>query len=390
MDLYTMNENFISQESIDEYVSAIWVERFWDAGDVNIVTPASSENIEKLAEGAFLGLRGSKEVMLLETQSIENNLLTVVGRTLPSFLETRFVWAKNPSSSAADSRVMDYSETEKPGQFLANLITKFAIAPASLGAAPYNAADIDYVKDAVPGLTLGEVDTTGIAERLTAPTGPLFDALKTLAEQKKVGFSLYLDFADAGSGFSLKFTTYQGKDHTSTQSVNPLVKLSPDFDSLSNLKEVRSIRDYRNVVYVYYQGIMTEHLLDPSAPEPEGFARRTLIKDAEGQPVGRTVTYDAYYRFGTKATTTIVGAPEIAAFREQNAKDAFANHNYIRAVDGETSPINEYQWGIDYGMGDIIELESLTGIISKARITEYIRSDDKNGEKEYPTIAVIS
>jgi hypothetical protein len=390
MDLYTMNENFISQESVDEYVSAIWVERFWDAGDVNIVTPASSENIEKLAEGTFLGLRGSKEVMLLETQSIENNLLTIVGRSLPSFLETRFVWAKNPASSAVDSRVMDYSETEKPGQFLANLITKFAIAPASLGASPYSQADIDFVKDAVPGLTLGAVDTTGVAVRLTAPTGPLFDALKTIAEQNKVGFSLYLDFADPGTGFSLKFKTYQGLDRTSSQSLNSKVKLSPDFDSLSNLKEIRSIKDYRNVVYVYYQGVMSEHLLDPTAPEPEGFARRTLIKDAEGQPVGRTVTYDAYYRFGTKATTTIVGAPEIAAFREQNAKDAFANHNYIRAVDGETSPVNEYKWGIDYGMGDIIELESLTGIVSKARVTEYIRSEDHNGEKEYPTISVIS
>lgn len=384
-----MNENFIMQEPVDEYVSAIWVERYWDAGDVNIVTPASTENLAKLAEGTYLGLRGSKEVMLIETVSIEDNLATIVGRALPTFLETRYVWAKNPASSAADSRVMDYSETEKPGQFLANVITKFAIAPASLGASPYDQANIDFVKDAVPGLTLGPVDTSGVAERLTVPTGPLFDALKTVAEQKKVGFSLYLDFADPDSGFSLKFTTYQGKDRTSDQSVYPLVKLSPDFDSLSNLKEIRSIRDFRNVVYVYYQGIMTEHLLDPSAPEPEGFARRVLIKDAEGQPVGRTVTYDAFYRFGTKATTTIVGAPEIAAFREQNAKDAFANHNYIRAVDGETSPINEYKWGTDYGMGDIIELESLTGTISKARVTEYIRSEDKNGEKEYPTISVI-
>jgi hypothetical protein len=41
-------------------------------------------------------------------------------------------------------------------------------------------------------------------------------------------------------------------------------------------------------------------------------------------------------------------------------------------------------------MGDIIELESLTGIVSKARVTEYIRSEDHNGEKEYPTISVIS
>src|SRR4051794_18669181 len=98
-----MNENFIMQEPVDEYVSAIWVERYWDAGDVSIVTPASPENLDKLAEGTFLGLRGSKEVMLIETVSIDDNLATIVGRTLPTFLEARYVWAKNPASTAADA-----------------------------------------------------------------------------------------------------------------------------------------------------------------------------------------------------------------------------------------------------------------------------------------------
>jgi hypothetical protein len=59
-------------------------------------------------------------------------------------------------------------------------------------------------------------------------------------------------------------------------------------------------------------------------------------------------------------------------------------------VDGETSPISEYKYGTDYKMGDILELESFTGALSKARVTEFIRSQDSNGEKAYPTISVIS
>jgi hypothetical protein len=81
---------------------------------------------------------------------------------------------------------------------------------------------------------------------------------------------------------------------------------------------------------------------------------------------------------------------DIAAFREQNAKDALANHNYIRAMDGETSLNTNHVFGVDYGLGDIIELESPSGLIQNARVTEHIRSSDKLGERDYPTISVIS
>jgi len=157
---------------------------------------------------------------------------------------------------------------------------------------------------------------------------------------------------------------------------------------LSGLKEIQSIREYKNVVYVYYQGEITKHLADPLLPEPEGLARRVMVTNAEGEPVGRKYTIAS--SGGHFYTGYTVGTLEIAAFREQHAKDALANHNYIRAIDGQTSPQNDYKYGTDYGLGDILELEGLTGTLSKARVTEYIRTQDKIGEREYPTISVVS
>ena len=63
MDIYTLNENFIAQETVDEYVSAIWTERYTDAGDFQIVAPATPSTLAKLKEGTFLALRGTKEIM---------------------------------------------------------------------------------------------------------------------------------------------------------------------------------------------------------------------------------------------------------------------------------------------------------------------------------------
>jgi hypothetical protein len=207
-----------------------------------------------------------------------------------------------------------------------------------------------------------------------------------LAKQYQVGISLYLESASPVTGYSLKFKTYQGVDRTS-DGVVPLVRLVPGLDDISDIKEIRSNAMFKNVVYVYYQGVMTKHLLNPLEPEPEGLDRRVLIVDAEGAPTA-TGTYAQNWRWGNYGVK-IVTPGDITAFREQNAKDAFANHNYIRAIDGQTSPVTDYKFGSDYGLGDLIELEGLTGAISKARITEYIRSQDNKGERSYPTISVV-
>lgn len=416
MDLYTMNENFIANSVVDEFVSVIWTERYSSAGDVQLVTAATPELREKLAEGTFLGLRGSKEVMQIKTQSVEDNTMTVVGVSLLGFLDERMAWFKNTAYSSGtdtpDKKIQDFVVTGKVGQVVADVVEDMVISPSSLGGT-FATADLSWALDAIEHLELGPVDTSGDDERVTITVGPLYSSIQQVAAQEGLGISLYLDFSSVDSGYVLKFKTYRGQNRTtslsnaenaneydvtdppaSVSSGAQLVRLVPDMDSLSDVKELHSIEYYKNVAYVFYQGIVTTHYEDP-ANIPEGFKRRVLLVTAEGEPVGRKVSYlKPYYRdrmLGGEryATYTVVGAEEIAKFRAQQAKDALANHNYIRAVDGQTSPHNDYKYGVHYELGDLIELQGLTGTLSKARVTEYIRSQDRTGEREYPTISVV-
>lgn len=387
MDLYTLSDTFLAKDDVDGYISAIWTERYSTAGDCQLVLPATQDNLDKLADGTMLALRGTDEVMQLETQSIENNLLTVVGNTLTGFLNQRLAWFANPADSTAANRIADYTETNVPlGQFLADIVSKMVINPIAL-AGDYAPADLNWPYEAIPHLSLGTIDISDAPERWTIPIGPLYDGLSKLASDNNLGISLYLASADRAAGYSLKFKVYKGVDH-STGGTGNLIRLTPALDSITNLKELRSIANWKNVAYVYYQGIITKHLADPTAPEPEGFDRRVLVVTPQDQPVGHTVKSPAYW--GGTYTTIEVDDADIAAFRAQAAKDALANNNYIRSIDGEATPITDYKYGVDYGLGDIIELESMTGLRSKARVTEYIRSEDSTGEKGYPTISVIS
>jgi hypothetical protein len=387
MDLYTLSETFLAKDVVDEYVSAIWTERYSSAGDMRLVVSATTRNLEKLKEGTFLALRGSKEVMQIDTVSIEDGLMTCVGESLTKYLNQRYAWFRNIASTAAAERVVDYkSDDVSAGEFIANVVNLIAIDPVYFEDL-WDPANLNWDEDIIPGLTLGPVDTTGEVKELTAAIGPLYDSIQQVAEKEGVGIKLYLEDADPITGFSLKFTTYRGKDHT-TDGAFPLVRLTPALDSLSEVKELRSIANWKNVAYVYYAGIISMHYEDPDSP-PVGFERRVLITDAEKQPVGHKEPNPYYQQMGGLPFYTVVSPADVTAFREQNARDALANHNYIRAIDGQTSPANDYQYGVHYDLGDIIELEGLTGNISKARITEFIRSQDQEGAKEYPTISVL-
>jgi hypothetical protein len=73
----------------------------------------------------------------------------------------------------------------------------------------------------------------------------------------------------------------------------------------------------------------------------------------------------------------------------QRAKDLLANNNYVRLLDGEIVPQTQYKYGLDYMMGDIISLKGVHDTYQKARVVEYIHSEDATGEKAYPTLSVI-
>lgn len=364
MNLYTLDVNFKRQEVLDEFSSFIWTERYGSAGDVNLVVPATPLLINRLAAGTFLSVQGSNEVMIIDTQSVDKGLLTIKGDSLLKFLNER-MYRSNVSTK--DRSVVFASNPI--GFTMGNLVTITAInVQAALGGANNN----------IPNLTLGAIDTSGESVSLAVPFGAVYDILKTWAETYALGMSLYLDVVTS-SGYSLKFTVYKGLDRTSSQTVRPLVRFSPALDSLTNIKELRSIDGYKTVAYVYSPTppnmgtsyIQTVYV--PGGASLTGFNQRALILYADD------------------LTDDVVSGPAVTVYNilTERGKNALANNNFVKLVDGEVLPQSEFQFGVHYGLGDIVELEGHSGQTQKARITEYTRSEDETGERAYPTVSVI-
>lgn len=365
MLLYTMTEGFLRDELIDGYSSAIWTERFFSSGDVEILCPLQKEFVDLLAPGTIVGHGSSREVAVIENHEIENGLLKVTGPMLDqALLKNRMAWFRNTETGEGASSTAEFKQTSTPGELIAVVVTDMVINPVDW--TTWGVANLDWDRDKIENLTLGFISDGGLERPRTFPIGPLYDGLASFATSVGMGFRIFLESA-TDDDYSLIFTAWYGRDLTSRQDVNPLVRLSPNLNSLLETKEVLSISEYKNVAYVYFDNVIYTYYAEPDLPIPEGLDRRVMVRNAEGDPPPL----------------------EIAEYLAQHAADAFANNNYIRAIDGQASIPSKYRYQEDYRLGDIIELEGLTGNLAKARVTEYIRAQDENGDHEYPTVSVI-
>jgi len=367
MDVYSLDEFFRKLSVIDAFSSFIWTERYAAPGDFNLVVPVTPQAVSILAEGSFLSIPESKEVMLIETQLVEKGLLKVSGSTLLNFLNERPV----RSTAAHDVLNWYFPEYNRAGQVMERLVNDLCISNiAGLG--------MEASLNKIPDLSIGSIYKLGPDVKIAVPFGPLYDALKTLADTDSLGMSLYLDSVINGVA-SLKFTVYKGLDRTSTQTVNSIVRFSPALDSLTNVKELRSIVGYKTSAYAFAPAkpggfVVPEgraHV--PGTEGITGFRRRVMLVMAED------LTTDS---FGGDANA-------LNLILAQRARDALANNNYTRVVDGEVVPQSEFKYGTHYGLGDIVELQGYSGLTQKARITEYIRTQDATGIRAYPTVSVI-
>ncbi len=377
MEPYTLNRDFLKRDIIDGFSSIIWTERYYGDSAVELTVPATTEMIQKLPVGTFLGLDESNEIMILETMNIENGKMKMSGIALLPWLNNRFI----RTSDSHEDRYW-YIEGLTAGETLWTIIHDMCVSGSVYLAGGIPMGIDDPQRLAIPGLGLVSFDNSGPAIKVGVPYGPVYNAMREIATTFEIGMQITLESADE-YWHTLGFRCYKGLDRTSSQSNYPAVRFSPQMDSFTDIKELQSIAALKTLVYAFAPG----------------------FKPGEGEPVLTTVpgvsslTGPQYIGFDLRAqlvfaeditTDMVAGNPEnLVSILNSRAHDELINNRYIKSVDGEIVPDNQFKYGVHYNMGDIIEVEGNTGTIQSARITEYIRSQDEAGEKAYPTVAMI-
>jgi len=148
-------------------------------------------------------------------------------------------------------------------------------------------------------------------------------------------------------------------------------------DSFTNIQDLESIADNKNVIYSFA----------PSAQSLGPTAGHSVVTP----PTGPSFDVRVGMIFADDITPDTVGSDlsKLNVALQEKANVELQNRKVVKLVDGEIVQTGQIQFGVDYFLGDIVEVEGNTGVLQKARVTEYIRSKDTAGERAYPTLSMI-
>ena len=128
------------------------------------------------------------------------------------------------------------------------------------------------------------------------------------------------------------------------------------------------------------------------AGEGEGVYRMTsTVACAFGAGTGlnrRELYTDARDVSSTVDNETLTDA-EYNAQLSQRGLENLAENIATKSFEGKVETTRMYRYGEDFFLGDMVQIVNEYGIEGKARVTEFIRSQSKEGLDSYPTFVTV-
>lgn len=359
MDLHILDDNLKAVDVVDQYESLIWTERYSGYGDLQLVIKSTRGTRALLTSGKRAAIDKSYRVMTIETvddKVTEDGVavLEVAGRTLEAGLEER---STHIAQEGGSTGIPAWTLTETPGNIAREM---FYVRCQNNTAIP---ADNFPFLAATSFLPLGSIPEFSDPISVLVDPKDVYTFIKELCDIYNLGFRLVRN----KTTFQLSFDVYTGNDHTSQQSTYPAVIFSPELENLSDTSALTSTANLKNVAYVFAKN-GTEIVYEGATSTTAGFERRVLVVKAD----------DIELEAGTALTSAL----------QQRGRQELAKHRVIFAFDGEIPQHNSYEYGVDYELGDVVEMRNSDGLANNMRVTEQIFVSDSEGERAYPTLAI--
>lgn len=365
MDLITLNDQMQQAKLIENYDSLIWTERFNTIGDFQLQTGNVEQFMELLPEGQVISLRESTVPMIVETHTIERPKnagakLTITGRDYCSILDRR-VAIQGIAGSLGDWEVV----VKIPSDVAHFIIYQICVA------------GILDIKDKFPPEKVQFITpedyltSTGPNRQFSVPRGKLLSAvlgfLQTEARADPttdppspavVPHGIKAMRPDS-SGTAIGIQIYTGVDRSDT------ITFDATRDLLDNGKYLFS--KVGSATNAYILGTETGYKMTKNDDASSGLDRRVILVD------GTTSGIDSDEAFLNEGSRALAAAHETALF------DGSINQD-----------LSTYIYGLDYHLGDIVNVVGDYGLETRSRVTEYIRSEDATGSKSYPTLTAVN
>lgn len=329
MDFYVYDKDLNAVGIIDNYTSVIWTLRYNDAGDFEIYIKSAPDVLEMCKIGYYVVRNSDNTAMIIKSvQEIEDaengDYITISGVSVESILSQRIVW----NISLLQGRVEECARV---------LVDEACINPA------------DAARK-IPNLTARLNRLTAEISQTDFSNQNVFDAVKILCDSADYGFKM--TFENGGFVFEI----YAGADRSRNQTVNDYVIF--DADNLTETTFTNDNSAFKNVARIGGAG--------------ENYARQYA-------------TYGS--AAGIERFEMFVDASSISGITnlQSSGRDALRENVPAKTFDGEIS--DYYTFGVDYALGDIVQIENRAGTTATARVIEIIQSVNESGIYTIPTFS---
>lgn len=347
MNIFVMNTNFETVDIIDSYESIIWTDRYNESGDFELYTPFDLKLLRIVHQDYYLMTLESDHIMIIEGLEIlsdaeTGNHIRIIGHSLESILNRRIVWSQTSVTGSLQNA-------------LKRLITDAIIEPSIEDRQISNFIFEESEDERILSLNL-EHEYTG---------NNLYEIVEEACKINNLGFKITLN-----SSNQFVFKLYMGIDrsYSQTDTNNPYVVFSPNYENIINSNYIDSTENMKNITLVMGEdsGSSRRSLTVGSGV---GLTRRELYTDARDIQSEKVTDYDE-------------------ALKQRGLRDLVDNSRTV-SFEGEVEATRMFVYNTDFFMGDIIQIANEYGIEGSARVVEFIRSEDAEGFKQYPTFEAI-
>lgn len=356
MELIILDDSFKETMIVDTYESLIWTERFFKCGDFELYLPYNSEMFNYIKHNYYAYMIDSTQQMIIEsiefkTDSETGLHTTISGRSLESILDRRIIWDKTVLTGNFQNAIK-------------KLLDENIINPADADRKISNFKFVESTDSTIAALTV-DAQYTG---------DNLYTVIQDLCETNNIGFRVILN-----DNNEFEFSLYNGKDRSFDQSTNPYVIFSKDYTNIVNSNYIKSVQPMKNVTLVAGE--------EPTANDWSS-RKKLTVGTATGME-RRELFTDARDLQSTDSNGNKISDADYTAQLKQRGAEKLLENTYDETFDGEVEAKQGYIYGKDFFMGDTVQVENEIGMDSKARITEFIRSQDNQGLSMYPTFSII-
>ena len=342
MDIYILNQDLETIDIIDSSSSVIWTPSYYDVGDFEIYIQASKRNINLLQEERYVMRQDSDMVGIIEKVKVitdveDGDYILASGRCLKSLLARRIIW--NQTNLAGKTEAI-----------MRSLINDNVINPVNSARK-------------IPNVILGELK--GFTEKTDfQSTGEeLLEKIIELCKASEIGWKVFINESK-----QIVIDFYKGTNRSYSQTENPYIVFSPDFDNLLTTETEIDTQSLRNVALVAGEGEGTDRTTTTIGTEA-GLSRRELFVDARD----------------LSSNNGEIEADKYLQILQERGKEKLAAAGEFFKVSGEAETKITYEFGKDYFLGDLVTVVNEYGITANTRILEVIECEDENGHTIIPT-----